>query len=304
MRRRTPPRNRPLTPRCHRRRRRAAAALAPSTAADAPVADEWPPGPPVVVPPPPPVPGTGLGGAGGLARASAWHSLDGLKTALIVLFVAGGVVAIATFATALNRISAIDDFDRGAGSINALRDADDAVGAASAVQSVVLIATIVVFIIWQFRCAKNVEALGRESAKFGPGWSIGGWFIPLANFVIPVMIFQGFWRATAPGTRPGSAWTDGKGSALVGWWWGLFLVSNISGFSFGEDQTRNADPVSRHVRRGRLGAPGRRRRARDPRRRPAHPPLQRAARRALGSGHRLAPPALGRPRAFAVENHA
>jgi hypothetical protein len=199
----------------------------------------------VVVPPPPPPPpppsGTGMpGGPGRFAGAwTPWRELDGLRTALVALFVAGGVAAVALLGTSLNRIAAIDDYERGTGSLASLRDADDAVGAAAGLQGLVLIATIVVFIIWQFRCAKNLEVLGREGARLGPGWSIGGWFIPLANLVIPVLIFQGFWRATAPGTREGRAWTDGRGSALIGWWWGVFLVSNISGFSFGEDRTRD-----------------------------------------------------------------
>ena len=42
----------------------------------------------------------------------------------------------------------------------------------------------VVFIIWQFRHAKNAQVLGARGG-LGPGWAIGGWFIPLANYVLP-----------------------------------------------------------------------------------------------------------------------
>ncbi len=43
-----------------------------------------------------------------------------------------------------------------------------------------------VFIIWQFRHAKNAQVLGAYGG-LGPGWAIGGWFVPFANYVLPAM---------------------------------------------------------------------------------------------------------------------
>ena len=78
---------------------------------------------------------------------------------------------------------------------------------AAAFYGLTQLAIVVLFIVWQFRAAKNNEALDRRGARFGPGWSIGAWFIPLANLVIPVMIIQDLWRGATPSTERGDlAW--------------------------------------------------------------------------------------------------
>jgi len=215
-----------------------APALAPPVSATPPSGVLAPPPP---LPPPPPPPGTGHAGTG-RARAwgaGAWRSLTGLKTALVVLFIIMGVSALATAGTALNRIRAIDDFQDNPSFTTAasLDDADDALSGAGAISSIIRIALIVVFIIWLWRVAKNaLEALDREDPKLGPGWAIGGWFIPLANLVLPIIVIQGLWRASASGTRPGTTWRSAKGSALVVFWWLTFIVSFLSGTA-GDDAT-------------------------------------------------------------------
>lgn len=66
---------------------------------------------------------------------------------------------------------------------------DGVVVAATIGYIVMLIATGIVFMVWQYRHAKNARLLGQEEG-LGPGWAIGGWFVPLANLVLPaVQIF-------------------------------------------------------------------------------------------------------------------
>jgi hypothetical protein len=64
----------------------------------------------------------------------------------------------------------------------------------------VLATTIaVIFIVWQYRHAKNAKMLGQTSG-LGPRWAIGGWFIPLVNFALPaVQMLDGEARVTAAG---------------------------------------------------------------------------------------------------------
>lgn len=44
----------------------------------------------------------------------------------------------------------------------------------------------VVFIAWQYRHAKNARLLS-SAGGLGPGWAIAGWFIPIANLVLPAI---------------------------------------------------------------------------------------------------------------------
>jgi hypothetical protein len=43
-----------------------------------------------------------------------------------------------------------------------------------------------IFITWQYKHARNARALGQVHG-LGPGWAIGGWFIPFANVILPVI---------------------------------------------------------------------------------------------------------------------
>ena len=71
---------------------------------------------PVVEAPPPPPPAAGTAFLPTtdlrLGKPSYWRSVDGPKAALVVLLVCSALTAIAQFATLINRISAIDDFQR------------------------------------------------------------------------------------------------------------------------------------------------------------------------------------------------
>ncbi|MCW6009469.1 DUF4328 domain-containing protein [Micromonospora sp. CPCC 205371] len=70
-------------------------------------------------------------------------------------------------------------------------------------------ATLVV--VWLYRARRNLDKLGTAEGAMGPGWAIGGWFIPFANFVIPFRVTS----AVARGSLPGSAWLT---ATLWGWW--------------------------------------------------------------------------------------
>ena len=140
--------------------------------------------------------------------------------------VAASVLLAIAFA---HRLSvAARDFEHGHFGNAAQRadDADDFVTGGSSVYGMTQIVIVVLFIIWMFRSAKNNEALGRTGARYGPGWSIGSWFIPLANLLIPVMIMQDLWRGSdVKRRRDDGNWRTASRSALVGTWWAFWIAS-------------------------------------------------------------------------------
>jgi hypothetical protein len=213
-----------------------------------------PPPPPIpsVPPPPPPSPAIPPGYA---PVERAWRSLRGLTTALTWLFAADGVASLVVAVALGNRIRVVNDIDNHGFSfdlLNRAQDADDFATGAGVAFALCALATAVCFIIWFWRAAKNNEALGREKPRLGPGWAIGGWFIPLANFVIPVLIAQDLWRGSDPSVPRGdSRWRIGPRSALVGWWWGLCLLSLVrvgAGSSADERHPTLSDIRSSNIR--------------------------------------------------------
>jgi hypothetical protein len=105
-------------------------------------------------------------------------------------------------------------------------------GAIGIAQGLLLLATAVVFIMWFFRAYSNVERLGAAPLRFGRGWAIGAWFVPILNLFRPKQIANDIWRGSDPGLpRPAGpgAWRDGPiPGALFGFWWALWLLSGVA----------------------------------------------------------------------------
>jgi hypothetical protein len=170
--------------------------------------------------------------------AIRWRSLLGLTKALSVLFVVAAATSAFGVAAVIRQLLVLGDMDGtfvGFDRIHRVHDAEDLVTAASITCVVTTIVIAVLFIVWMWRAAKNNEALGRDHPRLGSGWAIGGWFIPLANLVIPVLVMQDLWRgSTAEIPRGDMRWRITNRSARVGWWWAALVVSTPRS-SFGGD---------------------------------------------------------------------
>ncbi|MFF2860316.1 DUF4328 domain-containing protein [Streptomyces rubiginosohelvolus] len=103
------------------------------------------------------------------------------------------------------------------------RTAEALYGIAAISQGVALLATGVVFIIWFHRTRRNAEVFDPSVQRMGPGWAVGGWFVPIANFWFPYRVASGVWEASAQ-TRP-----DGGRRTVprtpLNLWWGAWVVS-------------------------------------------------------------------------------
>jgi hypothetical protein len=99
---------------------------------------------------------------------------------------------------------------------------DQAVHMVSVASLVLLVLTAVAFIGWLFIAARAARRIRPDALRFGPGWAIGSWFVPILCWLRPPKIVNDVWAA---GGRWGQRETR---SPLVGWWWAAFLVSNLS----------------------------------------------------------------------------
>ena len=157
-----------------------------------------------------------------------WYHVRGPVGALTVLLVLSAVANGLLILALLGLRTRVDEYFDGTAS---LEDVDNMVGLASFALVVVtglLIAVFVLTIVWEWRLAKNHQLLGRPDTTFGPGWAIGAWFIPLANFVIPILQFRDLWKGSAPGLPRGSpVWKRQSTGALLWVWWGLFVASFV-----------------------------------------------------------------------------
>jgi len=87
------------------------------------------------------------------------------------------------------------------------------------------IAALVLLIVWTWRSAHNARALGRTGARLAPGWAIGAWFVPLANFVLVYLLVSDLWRSSDASSERGDGWRRLPGSPLVRLW----IVAYVGG---------------------------------------------------------------------------
>jgi membrane protease YdiL (CAAX protease family) len=157
-----------------------------------------------------------------------WRRQRRLPQAITVLFALVCLAALARAVALGNRLSVLDDTDSRA-FVGHARDADSFVRTTTLVLALVALVLAPCFIVWLWRAAKNQQALGRRPERLGAGWAIGGWFLPLANLVLPVLVTQDLWRGSNTAIAPDDPrWRIADRSWLVGWWWGLFLAALLT----------------------------------------------------------------------------
>ena len=103
--------------------------------------------------------------------------------------------------------------------------ADDLVSGAIALSLAVGAAILVVLIVFLFRAAKNTELWDRSKPRWSPGWTIGGWFIPIASLVIPALVVRDVWARTPQRDLDGRE--RAVAGPIVGWWWVTWLAAGI-----------------------------------------------------------------------------
>ena len=84
-------------------------------------------------------------------------------------------------------------------------------------------------IIWLNKARRTANRFGGTETSWSPGWAVGAWFIPIANFVLVKLIFIEVERLSSPEADPVPVGNRWKGIRLRadGWWW-FFL--GIVGF--------------------------------------------------------------------------
>ena len=96
------------------------------------------------------------------------------------------------------------------------------------VQGAAMIALVVLTMIWMHRLASNHRALQRRGT-WGPGWAIGGWFLPPGVlYIIPYLMFRELWKASDPAVPAGDErWRANRVSPIVTLWWVLYGLAPI-----------------------------------------------------------------------------
>ncbi|MFE6663200.1 DUF4328 domain-containing protein [Streptomyces sp. NPDC057697] len=154
------------------------------------------------------------------------RSPEGLAKAVVVLLTLVAVADLLAVAADLNvrRVIAagiasdFETYDEAEATL-----ADNMSGTAGVLQTLLSLATAVVFIIWFRRVRLNAEVFDRSMQSMRPGWAVGAWFVPIANLVLPRRIAGGVWTASAQTGTDGSR--RSVPTTVMNLWWGAWVCS-------------------------------------------------------------------------------
>ncbi|HTI23394.1 MAG TPA: DUF4328 domain-containing protein [Kutzneria sp.] len=115
----------------------------------------------------------------------------------------------------------------------------------AALDALVLAGAAAAFISWLWQAWGNAEVIvAPRKMRWQRGWTIGSWFVPLADFVLPALVVANVADAS-------SGWRRSS-RRFVTLWWLLFLISQIAGrgyFTTSSWVTRGGEIVGYRVER-------------------------------------------------------
>jgi hypothetical protein len=118
-------------------------------------------------------------------------------------------------------------------------DLDNAYMTVLGLAYVVAIAMFVLTVVWMNKAHKTTQRLWPGPRRWSSGWTVGGWFIPLANYFIPKMVMNEIERIAKARRWNGmvdASWRH-EPTAVLGWlWWigasvGFLAMASGSGLS-------------------------------------------------------------------------
>jgi Ca2+/Na+ antiporter len=122
--------------------------------------------------------------------------------------------------------------------VHALTMSDARVSFAAYSRMILFFAAALLFLFWTFRANCNALALGAREMRYTPGWSVGWFFVPFANLVMPFKVMREIWQASSdPGNQSAKS-----SSAVVGWWWFAWLANTVAAYAVGA-MFKNIDGV-------------------------------------------------------------
>lgn len=93
------------------------------------------------------------------------------------------------------------------------------------VQLLLLLASAILVLTWFHRANHNARQLGAQGMVYTPGWAVGWFFVPFANFWKPYQVMKEIWQVSA---APGD-WTAQAVPWVLPVWWISWIASSLIG---------------------------------------------------------------------------
>jgi hypothetical protein len=155
-----------------------------------------------------------------------FRSAHGPARWTVGLLAAGGVATLITLPFRVHQLSVLHEYQRGAATVTEANQAGSVANAIGTVAGLIMLATIVLWLVWQFRAQSNLRALGASNLRYSPGWVVGWWFVPVAWWAVPYLTMRELWKASNPDAGA-IDWKSERDPPLLIVWWGAWIVRTL-----------------------------------------------------------------------------
>jgi hypothetical protein len=174
-----------------------------------------------------------------------YESLRGRQRAVVVVFALIVLVDLVAVWSSFAELNLIDRLEAGAFVEDSELDANDTrQGAMGILQFACYVAGAIVFIRWLRAAYRNTDVVAPGLRRYGHGWAIGAWFVPILNVWRPKQIVNDVWRAGSP-----SPYAEERPPVLLLAWWLSWIAGTLLSQAAGRvalqqetlDELRTAD---------------------------------------------------------------
>lgn len=146
--------------------------------------------------------------------------VEGIGRVLVILLGLLVLVDLISVGSGFMQLELLEAFGRG--EVDPLAaERNDAREQAVGITYLLLFAvTAITWLIWFNRAYRNIDVFGGARSR-ETKWSVWAHIIPFISLYLPHRLMREAFTASAPASD--------DGARLVGWWWGLFLVSGVLG---------------------------------------------------------------------------
>lgn len=153
----------------------------------------------------------------------------GLTGTLRGFYYAAAATGLGAAIATINEIRRFSDMVAGRpGSLRRLADAEEVSEGLLGLFGLCGLVLAVLTIIWWYQSYQAIERTGVIGRSWSAGWAIGGWFIPLANLIIPRLVLMEIDRVSAAAEEGSGEWRTRPLLATSSWWWGCFVTASIA----------------------------------------------------------------------------
>lgn len=102
-------------------------------------------------------------------------------------------------------------------------------GGAGAIAGLAGMVLFILLLVWGSQAYRSLAPTGAGGRSWSPGWAVGGWFLPLANALIPRLVFSEIERIAHPDNGPAPIGDRWRRQPLIGTGLGAWILTVAGG---------------------------------------------------------------------------